>query len=106
MNQDDRLIYMIDFLLKESSRYRKIEIPKTINERKQLLRSLMNIRQPNPISKEFLDIQDEYLRLESIEKGIVSLEKLQEALEGIYLWRGDITRLEVDAIVNAETLHF
>ena len=50
---------------------------------------------------EFLKVQDEYLREEISEKGIVNLSDLQPIQNGIYLWQGDITRLKADAIVNA-----
>ena len=61
----------------------------------------MNIRMPKPVSKEFLTVQDAYLQQESRQKGIVTLSDLEPMAEGIYLWQGDITRLRVDAIVNA-----
>ena len=35
-----------------------------------LLRSLMNVRPPRPISNDFLKIQDEYLTERNIERGI------------------------------------
>ncbi len=34
-------------------------------------------------------------------KGVVSVSDLSPVQPGIYLWQGDITRLSVDAIVNA-----
>ena len=46
-------------------------------------------------------MQDAYLQQESRQKGIVTLSDLEPMAEGIYLWQGDITRLRVDAIVNA-----
>lgn len=73
------------------------------NEENQriLFRSLMNISSPMPLSKEYLDKQDAYLSIEKEEKGIKSLKELTPIQKQIYLWRGDITKLEVDAIVNA-----
>ena len=41
-----------------------------------MLRSLMNIRLPKPISKEYLKIQDAYLKEELKVKGIVPLSEL------------------------------
>ena len=61
----------------------------------------MNVRPPMPVSKDFTDIQDEYLQQENRQRGIVSLGDLSQEQPEIYLWQGDITRLSVDAIVNA-----
>ena len=65
------------------------------------LRSLMNLRPPAPISGEFLRVQDAYLRERLKERGVTQLGDLRPAQPGLYLWQGDITTLEVDAIVNA-----
>lgn len=101
MNQSERRLYLINALLDESPRYSGIEIPKDTNEQKQLLRSLMNVRMPAPISEEFLRIQDEYLRQAIAEKGVTELSDLTEIEKDIYLWQGDITTIKCGAIVNA-----
>jgi O-acetyl-ADP-ribose deacetylase (regulator of RNase III) len=101
MNQSEQRQYLIRELLKEDRRYRDMKIPGSTAEQKQLLRGLMNIRMPGPISEEFLQIQDEYLKAETAQKGIVDVEDLEPLREGIYLWQGDITTLRCDAIVNA-----
>lgn len=103
MNQQKRLEYLLQYLIDEDPSYQQIEIPKDEEDKKQLLRGLMNVRRPKTISDEFLNIQDEYLQEELQNKGIVSLDMLKEKeqREGIYLWQGDITRLKVDGIVNA-----
>ena len=61
MTQEERRLYLINELIKENSRYSDIVIPKNKVEQKALLRGLLNVRMPNEISKEFLQIQDEYL---------------------------------------------
>ena len=101
MTQAERLSFLIKYLISEDNGLTSFHIPVEENERKRLLRSLMNIRPPKPVTKEFLDIQDEYLQEEKIEKGIISLADIPSMESGIYLWQGDITRLSVDAIVNA-----
>lgn len=101
MNQSIRRLYLINALLDESPRYSSIEIPKDTNEQKQLLRSLMNVRMPAPISEEFLRIQDEYLQQAIAEKGVTELSDLTEIEKDIYLWQGDITTIKCGAIVNA-----
>lgn len=40
------------------------------NVRKRLLRSLMNIRPPKPVAKDFLNMQDEYLQGEKQRKAL------------------------------------
>lgn len=70
---------------------------------RRLLRSLMNVRPPWPLGKDFLLLQDELLSEEREEKGIVEAADLPvtAAHPKIAIWRGDITRLNADAIVNA-----
>lgn len=101
MTQTERLLYLIQYLLNENRELQPLEIPVKDMERKRLLHSLMNVRPPRPISKEFLEVQGAYLKEELREKGTVSLADLSAKEPGIYLWQGDITRLSVDAIVNA-----
>ena len=78
-----------------------MKIPKDEQEQKNMLRSLFNIRPPRPVTSDFLEVQDAYLREETRNKGITSLVDLTPVQEGIYLWKGDITTLRCDAIVNA-----
>lgn len=103
MTQTERRKYLIAALLKEQPQYRDIEIPNNVEEQKRLLRSLMNIRSPRPIGAEFLKVQDEYLSEEVKEKGIIDSNTLPVSPinDRLILWRGDITTLKVDAIVNA-----
>lgn len=101
MNQTERRLFLIQKLLSEQSRYHDIEIPEEKLEQKRLLRSLLNIRMPEPVSDEFLAIQNAYLQEEIRCKGITELSSLTPVQEGIYLWQGDITTLTCDAIVDA-----
>lgn len=101
MTQEERLNYLIGYLLKENTEYANLVVPKKESEKKQLLRSLINVRSPKPISKEFLMVQDLYLQEELHKHTVVSIKELSPMKKGIYLWQGDITKLEVDAIVNA-----
>ena len=101
MTQNERLIFLIKYLLSESERYRDIDIPSDITERKNLFRSLVNIRTPKAISDDFIKIQDEYLQGEIAEKGITDADTLLFAENKISLWQGDITTLKCGAIVNA-----
>lgn len=101
MTQEERLLYLINYLIDENHERKPIGIPAERTARKRLLRSLMNIRPPKTVSKEFLEVQDAYLQEEGTRKGVISLSDLSSIQPGIYLWQGDITRLYVDAIVNA-----
>ena len=56
---------------------------------------------PHPADEEFLEVQDAYLQEETRRKGITRLTDLKPIQKGIYLWQGDITTLQRDAIVNA-----
>ena len=66
-----------------------------------VLFSKSNEISPHSPSEAFLQIQDAYLRQEAAQKGVTDLNTLRPVEEGIYLWRGDITTLRCDAIVNA-----
>ena len=101
MKQEDRLNYLIRYLLQEKEEYQEISVPTELADQKRLLRSLMNVRLPAPVHSEFLKIQDEYLQEEAAARGITRIETLSSVSEGIYLWQGDITTLNCDAIVNA-----
>ena len=110
----NRLDYLIDYLLKEDPQYSEMQIPETVGERRDLFRALRNVRPPKPVSEEFLRLQDEELQVQLQEKGIVDLTKLstlnsplsttlnsKPSTLNYTIWQGDITRLKVDAIVNA-----
>ena len=101
MNQDDRRKYLIKELLKERPEYENMQIPSDAGEQKMLLRSLMNIRMPGEMKHAFLQIQDAYLSEENEKKGIVTLADIREVQPDLSIWKGDITRLRVGAIVNA-----
>lgn len=101
MTQQERRMYLIQEMLKERPEYTGMEIPEDEREQKILLRSLFNIRMPKPVTSCFLEVQDAYLREEIEQKGITEFTDLVAVQEAIYLWKGDITTLRCDAIVNA-----
>ena len=103
MTQEERRIYLIKYLLKEETRIRIHKIPAEKVEQENLLRSLMNVRMPMPVSEEFLKIQDEYLKQRNAERGITDIRDLKPVMTDnrLYIWQGDITTLKCDAIVNA-----
>ena len=105
----EKIDYLINYLLKESGRenfdYSNID-------KKKLYRALVNIREAKPISEDFLKEEDEYLQDELKSKEVTDVRKIKTIKEKynnsnlknddkICLWQGDITKLKIDAIVNA-----
>lgn len=84
---------------------RGIEAPPCANtaELWQLFRALVNTREPLPASQDLLARQDELLRSMIEEAGIHSIDETLPSPKDprLRLWRGDITCLKADAIVNA-----
>lgn len=101
MNQTERRIYLINKLFAEQPRRKRRVIPEDAAAQKDLLRALMNTREPGEIGNEFLPVQNAYLQEEIASKGITDLDDLSPVSDGICLWQGDITTLRCDAIVNA-----
>ena len=101
MNQENRRRYLIEELLEERGKNSADMMPDEKEQQRGLLRALMNVRQPRPVSSRFLNIQDQYLRERAEEKGITDYRDLTPVEKDIYLWRGDITTLKCDCIVNA-----
>ena len=101
MTQSERRRWLIRALQKETPRYAALSIPAEPEEQRRLLRALFNLRMPNPVSEQFLAVQDAYLQEVIRQKGITDLADLHPIQPGLYLWQGDITTLRCDAIVNA-----
>ena len=99
-------------------------IPSTLEERQRMMRALMNVWssesiqaclegrvatnedevnvwEPKAISNDFLTMQDAELQMQCEDKGAVEISDITPQTSDIRLWQGDITRLKVDAIVNA-----
>jgi hypothetical protein len=57
----EKIDYLIEYLLKESGRK---NFDYSNRDKKSLYRALVNVRQANPISDEFLKAEDEYLQEE------------------------------------------
>lgn len=91
MDRIENLDFCIRYLLEQN--HVQADIPEGMHDKRQMLRALMNIWEPQPLSEEFLRAQDAELQAQLAEKGVVEI--------GQGLWQGDITRLKADAIVNA-----
>ena len=101
MNQAQRREYLIRELLREDRKYQEIDIPEDTGAQRDLLRALMNVRAPGPVSDAFLTVQDAYLREVIRQRGVTDWRDLTPRSGDLYLWQGDITTLRCDAIVNA-----
>ena len=99
--QEERLDYLVEEFKADSDEYKDLRTPSNGDEKRRILRSLMNIRMPKEMSPEVLKVQDEYLTERANEKGVVNLSDIPVIRDGLSIWQGDITRLSVDAIVNA-----
>ena len=94
VNRTENLDYILQQLMADNGQ--QYAIPASLSDKQRMMRALMNIRQPIPASETFLEAQNQELQLQAEDKGVVKLDR-----EGLLLWQGDITRLKVDAIVNA-----
>ncbi len=94
MNRIENLKNIIQYLMADE--HVSHQIPSSLGERQRMMRALMNVWTPKPIAGNFLIAQDAELQMQREDKGVVEICK-----EGLTIWQGDITRLKVDAIVNA-----
>lgn len=111
MEKENQIKILLEKLKEDSVEYRDLQVGDSREERKNAIRSLMNVRMPRKISEELLHMQDDYLQEELAAKGIVNLSDIPTVAEQygsqlscgnqISLWQGDITRLGVGGIVNA-----
>lgn len=104
----EKIDYLIDYLLKETGRKKEDYMHR---EKQTLYRALVNIREPKPISDEYLKKEDEYLKEELKKSKVTNVKHIKTIKEKykkskvtnsdiICLWHGDITKLKIDAIVN------
>ncbi len=120
----EKVAFLIEHLLTEMPAYREEaeHVPDVEQAQRDFLRALMNVRPPIPLQADFLRVQDALLTEEREARGVVDgaalptvAEERRTAMacgaasdagmdtadENFVLWQGDITRLAVDAIVNA-----
>ena len=101
LNQNKRLDYLVNAFKDDSFEYKNLKVPDDEEEKRVILRSLMNIRMPGEMHDDIMKIQDEYLSERAKEKGIVTISDIPVIKGILSVWQGDITRLAADAIVNA-----
>jgi len=89
---------MINELLKVN--HFKAEIPKDQSEKEKILNYLRTITLSEDLSETYYELEKDYLN--SKPKDIIYVEDIKDKLiDGIYIYKGDITRIKADAIVNA-----
>lgn len=106
MERLEHIERLVALLLDDMPEYREqaATFSHEVASQRRLLRGLMNLRIPGkPLAPEYLRLQDELLSRERLERGAVDAAALPrlESDGRLSLWRGDITRLGADAIVNA-----
>jgi len=63
MDRSENLRYILRTLLNERAEYAGVQIPDSPTEQQRLMRALLNVRPPAPVSREFLEAQDAELRM-------------------------------------------
>jgi O-acetyl-ADP-ribose deacetylase (regulator of RNase III) len=118
MNRHDQLVFLVKYLLRENSAADRYALSgseaddgldaSSDEELFSLFRSLVNIRPAQTLPAEAEIIQNDFLRGEIAASGITDAAELKEETsyagtisQSLSIWKGDITRLKADAIVNA-----
>ncbi len=83
-------------LLGEDPWVGRFALPRTPPEQRRLLRSVLTVREPAPFAPELAAVLDALLGGERQQRPLVNVPPAP-----ISVWRGDITTLMADAIVNA-----
>ena len=98
MDRSENLRYLLRMLLDERAEYAGVQIPGSLTEQQRLMRALLNVRPPAPVSRELIEAQDAELRMQLVEKGTVSLQQIEPCTSDgrLRIWQGDITRLQAD----------
>ena len=103
MDRIENIKRVIAYLL--AGKYDGQQIPSSLIDCQRLMRAGMNVWEPKPVPHDILDAEDAELALQREEKGVVTTSDISPLTSDIILWQGDITRLQVDAIVNAANAH-
>jgi O-acetyl-ADP-ribose deacetylase (regulator of RNase III) len=109
---NDIMDFLMDTLIRKEGLSIINKIPETPVEKRIALRALLNVRPPGAIHEDFIKNIDSLLQYELAKKTIFDCNELSPVSkifpdnhlkhpELIYLWKGDITSLKADAIVNA-----
>ena len=101
--RDEDVAYLVRYLLEERGLAQAPAEGRPFDEAFAEFRALVNTREPRPADGRFLAVQDRLLRGLIAQAGIARAAELPPtpADARLSVWRGDITALEADAIVNA-----
>ena len=91
---------LLRYFIKEDEKFENLEIPSDYSEKRNLLRGIINLRAPYPISEDILVLEDQLFQLEIKEKEVTDESEIETREDCIALWQGDITTLKIEAIVN------
>jgi O-acetyl-ADP-ribose deacetylase (regulator of RNase III) len=108
----DIMDILLDTLIRKEGCAIINKIPETPSEKRMALRALLNVRPPGAIHEGFIKNIDNLLQYELANKTIFDCQDFLPVSKGfpcnwlkhphlIFLWKGDITSLKADAIVNA-----
>lgn len=101
--RDEDVAYLVRYLLEERGLAQAPAEGRPFDEAFAEFRALVNTREPRLADGRFLAVQDRLLRGLIAQAGIARAAELPPtpADARLSVWRGDITTLEADAIVNA-----
>ena len=103
MNELESLSQLNKMLLAESPQYlaQAAAFPPDAGSAVAAVPLARQCRAPRPAGGDFLALQDSLLQKITACKGVTAFHSLTPMQKGLYLWRGDITTLQTDGIVNA-----
>ncbi len=116
ISSETELNEILDFLLNTLIVHERLSaidiLPADLENKRQLLRALLNIRPPGQMKKGFIENINKLLADELNKKEISDCNKIAPVSEvftenrlkhpdRLFLWKGDITSLKIDAIINA-----
>ncbi len=100
IQQEERLDQLIQ-ILQEQVGDMRFAPARTLAEKKDCFRALMNVWKGKSLPDIYFQLQDAYLQEELKHRSVQKAEDLKHLQKNISVWQGDITLLQVDAIVNA-----
>ncbi len=110
-DKDGIVELLLNYFLIETRDWKDAVIPDEYSEKRSMLKGILNMREPQPLDPQIIRLLNTLLKAELDERGIVDSDELSpidvinNSVNGysseIILWKGDITLLNADAIVNA-----
>lgn len=100
---NEKLENLLKLLIEDSKETPGAKMPAKEESRIELVRKLMTARRPEPVGKDLKEAQDAWLKEVRAKKGDVKFSSLPccDVNPNIILWKGDITTLKADAVVNS-----